>query len=291
LTTRPVGLRPDAAAWPTATTKLAAVLGHPVKHSLSPVLHNAAFAEVGLDWAYVAFDVREGDCAAAVEGARALGVRGLSVTMPHKHAAALACDDLTPTAAALGVANAIVRRDDRMIGDATDGPGFVAALRAAGQDPAGCSCLLLGAGGAASAVAHALAAAGATRVGVVARRPAAAEQVVALAGAAGSMACIDDVAGADIVVNATSVGMGGTAGEGAVPFGLDVSRLGPGQVVVDLVYHPLRTPLLVAAEAAGATPVDGLGMLVHQAALAFELWTGVRAPLGVMAAAARISLG
>jgi shikimate dehydrogenase len=291
LTTRPVDLRPDAAAWPTATTRLAGVLGHPVEHSLSPVLHNAAFAEIGLDWAYVAFDVPEGRCADAIAGARVLGLRGLSVTMPHKRAAAEACDDLSPTAAALGVANTIVRRGGRLLGEATDGPGFVASLRAAGHDPAGRNCVLLGAGGAASCVAHALGEAGAARVGVVARRPAAAEEVMALAGAAGSLACAADIASADFVVNATSVGMGGTPGEGAVPLGIDVDRLRPGQVVADLVYHPLRTPLLVAAEAAGATPVDGLGMLVHQAGLAFELWTGIAAPLGVMAAAARISLG
>ena len=290
MSTRPVGLRPDAAAWPTATTRLAAVLGHPVQHSLSPVLHNAAFAEVGLDWAYVAFDVPEGGCAGAVEGARALGLRGLSVTMPHKRAAAAACDELTPTAAALGVANTIVRRGASLVGDATDGPGFVASLRAAGQDPAGRTCLVLGAGGAAAAVAHALAGAGAAEVAVAARRPGAAEQVMALAGAAGAVATAADAVSADLIVNATSVGMRGTAGEGALPLGLDGGCLRPGQVVADLVYHPLRTPLLVAAEAAGAMPVDGLGMLVHQAALAFELWTGISAPLGVMAAAARISL-
>ena len=285
-----MGLRPDAAAWPTATTKLAGVLGHPVEHSLSPVLHNAAFAEVGLDWAYVAFDVPDGACAGAMAGARALGLQGLSVTMPHKRAAAQACDELSPTAGTLGVANTIVRRDDRLVGDATDGPGFVAAVRAAGHDPAGRSCLLLGAGGAAAAVAYALAQAGATKVGVVARRADAAEQVAALAGAAGAVASPADVAAADLVVNATSVGMAGTSGQGALPFDLDAGALRPGQVVADLVYHPLRTPLLVAAEAAGATPIDGLGMLVHQAALAFELWTGIAAPLGVMAAAARISL-
>jgi len=290
LTTGPVGLRPDAAAWPTATTRLAGVIGHPVGHSLSPVLHNAAFAEVGLDWAYMAFEVPEGGCPGAVEGARALGLAGLSVTMPHKRAAALACDELLPTAAALGVANTIVRRGDRLVGDATDGPGFVAALRAAGHDPAGWACLILGAGGAAIAVAHALAEAGAGRVGVVARRPSAADLVVAVAGVAGIAASIDDVIAADLVVNATSVGMGGAGGEGAIPLGLDLAKLRPGQVVADLVYHPLRTPLLVAAESAGSTPVDGLGMLVHQAALAFELWTGIKAPLGVMAAAARISL-
>ena len=290
MTTRPVGIRPDAAAWPTASTRLAAVLGHPVEHSLSPVLHNAAFAEVGLDWAYMAFDVAEGDCGSALQGARALGLSGLSVTMPHKRAAAQACDELLPTAAALGVANTIVRRGQRLVGDATDGPGFVAALRAAGHDPAGRSCLLLGAGGAAAAVAHALAEAGAKRVGVVARRPEAAEQVAALTGAAGRVAELADLDGADLVVNATSVGMAGTSGQGAIPLGIDVNRLRPGQVVADLVYSPLRTPLLLAAEAAGAWPVDGLGMLVHQAALAFELWTGISAPLSVMAAAARISL-
>ena len=290
MTTRPVGLRPDAAAWPTATTRLAGVLGHPIKHSLSPVLHNAAFAEVGLDWAYVAFDVAEGACADAVTAIRALGLQGLSVTMPHKRAAALACDELSPTAASLGVANTIVRRGDRLLGDATDGPGFLASLRAAGHDPAGCAALVLGAGGAACAVVHALAGAGAARVGVVARRPDAAAEVAALAGAAGAVATIAEVAAADFIVNATSVGMTGTPGAGATPLGLDPAALHIGQVVVDLVYHPLRTPLLIGAEAAGAAPVDGLGMLVHQAALAFELWTGIGAPLGVMAAAARISL-
>ncbi len=290
MTTRPVGLRPDAAAWPTATTRLAGVLGHPIKHSLSPVLHNAAFAEVGLDWAYVAFDVPDGSCPEAVAGIRALGVQGLSVTMPHKRSVALVCDELSATAAVLGAANTVVRRGERLVGDATDGPGFLASLRAAGHDPAGGACLVLGAGGAAAAIVHALADAGASRVGVLARRPEAAAEVAALAGPVGGVAGPADLAEADLVVNATSVGMTGTAGAGAVPFDLDLSVLGPGQVVADLVYHPLRTPLLVGAEAAGATPVDGLGMLVHQAALAFELWTGVGAPLGVMAAAARISL-
>lgn len=266
------------------------MLGHPIKHSLSPVLHNAAFAEVGLDWAYVAFDVADGACPAAVASIRALGLQGLSVTMPHKRAAAQACDELSPTAAALGVANTIVRRGDRLFGDATDGPGFLASLRAAGHDPTGRRCLVLGAGGAAAAVAHALGGAGAARVGVLARRPEAARQVAELAGGVGAVATADDLAGADLVVNATSVGMDGTSGQGAIAFGLDPGALRPGQVVADLVYHPLRTPLLIAAEAASATPVDGLGMLVHQAALAFELWTGIGAPLGVMAAAARISL-
>lgn len=290
MTTRPVGLRPDAAAWPTATTRLAGVLGHPIKHSLSPVLHNAAFAEVGLDWAYVAFDVAEGACPAAIASIRALGLQGLSVTMPHKAAAALACDELSPTAATLGVANTIVCRGGRLMGDSTDGAGFLASVRAAGHDPAGGRALVLGAGGAACAVAHALGGAGAARVGVVARRASAAAVVAALAGPVGTLATIEDVGAADLVVNATSVGMADTPGQGALPLGLDPGALHPGQVVVDLVYHPLRTPLLVAAEAAGAFPVDGLGMLVHQAGLAFELWTGIGAPLGVMAAAARISL-
>ena len=290
MTARPVGLRPDAAAWPTATTRVAGVLGHPIKHSLSPVLHNAAFAEIGLDWAYVAFDVPDGGCPAALAGVRALGVQGLSVTMPHKRSVAMVCDELSPTATALGAANTVVRRHDRLIGDATDGPGFLAALRAAGHDPAGRTCLVLGAGGAAAAVVLALAQAGAKRVGVLARRPEAAEEVAALAGTAGCVAVETDVEGADLLVNATSVGMRETAGEGAMPFGLDPACLSRDQVVADLVYYPLRTPLLAAAEAAGATPVDGLGLLVHQAALAFELWTGVEAPLGVMAAAARISL-
>lgn len=269
-------------------TRLAAVIGHPVRHSLSPALHNAAFAATGLDWAYLAFDVAEGRAADALAAMRTFGLGGLSVTMPHKAAVAAAVDECSPEAAALGAVNCVVPRGGRLVGENTDGGGFLDALLAGGAfSPEGRRCVVLGAGGAARAVVLALADAGAAEVVVVNRTVDRAEVAAALAGARGRTGAADEVAGADLVVNATSLGMAG-AGEGALP--CDPERLGPGQVVVDLVYEPLDTPLLVAARARGAEARDGLGMLLHQAARAFTAWTGVPAPVHAMDAAARAAL-
>src|SRR5438067_5306459 len=282
-------------SWPTATTHAVGVIGWPVRHSLSPVLHNAAFAALGLDWAYLAFEVEPGHGAAAVAAVAALRLEGLSVTMPHKADAAKAVDRLSSTAEALGVVNTVVRRGDLLIGESTDGAGFVDALRAdRGFDPAGRRCVVVGSGGAGRAVVLALAGAGAAAVTVVGRTPAAVEAAAALAGAAGRAGTMDEVDGADLVVNATPVGMAGRTGrdgegegaEGALPLELDPARLGPGQLVADLVYAPAVTPLIEAARARGAIAVNGLGMLVHQAGRQFHLWTGNVAPLEAMSAAA-----
>jgi shikimate dehydrogenase len=263
----------------TGATQLAAVIGSPVRHSRSPAIHNAGFAAAGLDWVYVALEVAPGRGADAVHAASALGLRGLSVTMPHKADAAAACDELTPAAAALASVNTVVVRDDgTLLGDSTDGEGFLRSLADAGLDPAGRSVLLLGAGGAARAVAAALVGRGAT-VEVAARR---AEAGDALAAAVRGVRAVEwpsvGVAAAEIVVNATPIGMGDDPNLPVEP--------APDQWVVDLVYHPLETPLLRRARAVGASTVGGLGMLVHQAALAFEQWTGVPAPLDAMRAAA-----
>jgi shikimate dehydrogenase len=269
-------------------TRLAAVIGHPVRHSLSPALHNAAFAATGLDWAYLAFDVAEGHAPDALAAMRTFGLGGLSVTMPHKAAVAAAVDECSPAAAALGAVNCVVPRGGRLVGENTDGGGFLDALLDVGSfSPEGRRCVVLGAGGAARAVVLALADAGAADVAVVNRTVARAEVAAALAGRRGRTGTADEVADADLVVNATSLGMAG-AGDGALP--CDPARLGPGQVVVDLVYEPLDTPLLVAARARGAEARDGLGMLLHQAARAFTAWTGVPAPVGAMDAAARAAL-
>jgi shikimate dehydrogenase len=280
----------------SAATRVAGVIGEPVEHSLSPVLHNAAFAAMGLDWVYVAFPVAAGQVPEALAGMRALSVAALSVTMPHKAAVAAAMDRLSPTAARLGAVNTVVRRGRELFGDSTDGAGLVAALRAdAGWDPARRRCVVLGAGGAARAVIVALAEAGAASVSVVARRPDAAAAAAALAGAAGEVGSVDAVDGADLVVNATPVGMTGAPAGGpatlVVPFGLDPARLGPGQLVVDLIYSPQSTPLLDAARRAGAGATNGLGTLIHQAGAQLRLWTGGNPPLAVMAAAASAALG
>jgi shikimate dehydrogenase len=264
--------------------RVAAVIGSPVHHSLSPVVHGAAFAAAGLDWVYVAFEVAPGHADAALDAMRTLDLGGLSVTTPHKEAVAVAVDDLDPAAAALRSVNTVVwGADGRLVGHSTDGAGFVASLAASQVDVAGATLAVVGAGAAARSVIDALGRAGAADVVVVNRTPSRAAEAAAVAAVArvGSLA---DVAPADIVVNATSIGMG-TA---ELPF--DVGVLRAGQVVADLVYHPLQTALLRAAAAAGCTTVDGLGMLVHQAVLQQELWTGRRPDPAPMRAAALAEL-
>jgi len=263
-------------------TTVAAVIGSPVAHSLSPAIHNAAFDALGLDWVYVALDVPAGEGAAAVEATRELRLGGLSVTMPLKEEVVDHLDDLSPEARALRAVNCIAWDDGRLVGHSTDGAGFLASLD---FDPRGERCVVVGAGGAGRAVARALGTAGAAEVVVINRSAERREQAVALVGAAGREGEPADVSDAALLVNATSVGMGG-AGELPVPPDL----LRPGQVVVDLVYEPRETPLLRAASERGALPVGGLGMLVHQAALAFELWTGRQAPLDVMFEATRAEI-
>jgi shikimate dehydrogenase len=201
--------------------------------------------------------------------------------MPHKEDAARACDELSPAATALGVANVVTVTDGaRLVGSSTDGEGFVRSVRELGFDPTGADVLVAGAGGAARAIVLALGGAGA-RVTVAARRVEAAEAAIDLVPDGHAVALGDvDPAPYALVVNATPLGMQGEPGP------VSVERLNPGQLVVDTVYHPMETPFLAAARARGIQAVNGLGMLVHQAALAFEGWTGVDAPLDVMREAA-----
>ncbi|MDO8391962.1 MAG: shikimate dehydrogenase [Actinomycetota bacterium] len=269
----------------TGTTRVAAVIGNPVRHSLSPALHNAAFAQLGLDWVYTAFDVAPGAAADALAAMKVLGLGGLSVTMPHKEAVAAAVDTLDPAAAALRSVNTVVPQPGgSLMGHSTDGAGFVASLAAAGVAVAGRSVCLLGAGAAARSIADALARAGVARVAVINRTFATAQETVRLAGVAGVIGSAADVRDADIVVNATSIGMGSN------DLPCDAALLRAGQVVADVVYHPRTTALLVAAAAAGATCIDGLGMLVHQAALQQQLWHGELPDIAAMTAAAEREL-
>jgi shikimate dehydrogenase len=281
---------------PTAASKVAGVIGDPIRHSLSPTLHNAAYAALGLDWVYVAFPVPAGRGGEAVDAMRTLGLAGLSVTMPHKQAAATAVDRLSPTGARLGVVNTVswaAASDGELVGDSTDGPGFIDSLRGdEGFDPAGCRAVVLGTGGAARSVTLALAEAGAGSVVVVGRNPAAAEACAAVAGPSASAAGPGDlpasVRAADLLVNATPVGMGSADG---LPFGMDPDSLASCRFVADLIYSPARTPLLTEARARRVAAANGLGMLIHQAARQIEMWTGRLAPLDIMSAAALAALG
>jgi len=269
----------------TGHTRVAAVIGSPVRHSLSPALHNAAFAQLGLDWVYVALDVEAGEAQRAIDAMRVFGLGGLSVTMPHKEAVAGAVDELDPAAAALRSVNTVVPRPDgTLVGHSTDGAGFVASLAAQGVSVAGRTVCLLGAGGAARAIADALARSGAAQVSVVNRTRSSADDTAALAGRVGVAGVATDIRDADIVVNATSVGMGGS------DLPCDPALLRAGQVVADIVYHPRLTGLLAAAASVGATTVDGLGMLVHQAALQQQLWHGTLPDTPTMTSAAEREL-
>ena len=261
------------------------MIGSPVRHSLSPALHNAAFTQLGLDWIYTAFDVSHGEAQAALDAMRTLRLGGLSVTMPHKEAVAGAVDSLDPAAAALRSVNTVVPQvDGSLRGYSTDGAGFVASLAAVGVRVAGRTVCVLGAGAAARSIIDELSRAGAARIAVVNRTAAAAEEAALLAGAIGVVGGDSDVGEAEILINATSIGLA------ADDMPCDPSVLRSGQVVADIVYHPRATALLQAARAAGAVTVEGLGMLVHQAALQQQLWHGHLPDLAVMAAAAEHEL-
>jgi shikimate dehydrogenase len=267
---------------------VAAVIGSPVGHSLSPAIHQAAFDANGLDWRYVAFDVPIGRADDALDAMRALGIAGLSVTTPHKEQVAACVDHLAPAAAALRSVNTVTLERGVLFGDSTDGDGFVAALAADGVEVAGLRVAVLGAGGAARSVVASLAAAGAAVITVVNRTAARAAEVAALAPGVAAVAGIAgaeaELAAAGLIVNATSVGFG----TDELP--LDASVLHPEHLVADLVYHPLDTALLRAAAAAGARTFDGLGMLVHQAALQQQRWVGALPDVAVMRAAAEAEL-
>jgi shikimate dehydrogenase len=272
----------------TGATRVAGVIGDPVRHSLSPVLHNAAYQTMGLDWTYVAFEVPDGATKDALEAMRALGLAGLSVTMPHKTAAAHACDELADDAATLLSVNTVTAVDGRLVGSSTDGEGFLRSLADAGVDPSGQTVLLLGAGGAARAVSLALGRAGA-QVRVSARNSAAAAETAGLG--RGSVEPWEDrhecALRSRIVVNATPIGMAGRDPDG-MPINPD--QIEAAHTYIDLVYHPLETNFLRVARERAAARVDGLGMLVHQAALQVERWTGFDAPVDAMRTAAKAAL-
>ena len=269
-----------------AGTRVAGVIGTPIRHSLSPAVFTAAFEARQLDWAYHAFEVAEGEAVAAMAGVRALGLEGVSVTMPHKAAVLPGLDEVDEVATALGAVNCVVRRGSTLVGRNTDGDGFLDSLRLdEGIEVDGARCLVLGAGGAGRAVAHALGRAGAASITIANRDQRRAVAAADLAGVHGAVGSADQAPNADLVVNATSLGM---ADDERLP--LDPSLLHQGQVVVDLVYHPAATPLLQAAAAAGARTVGGLGMLVHQAGHAFRHWTDEEPPLDAMRAGAQAAL-
>ncbi len=277
-------------------TDVYAILGFPVGHSRSPIMHNRAFAALGLAAVYVPFAVAPEKLSAAISGIRALGMRGANVTLPHKSAVMALLDHVEPDALAIGAVNTLYRDGERLCGTNTDAEGLARALREASVQLAGARVTLLGAGGAARASLVGLARAGAARITVVARRLAEAQGIVAeLASAVqpcelcalglADVSLPQIFAATDLLVQATSATLNGGPAAEAFIAGLPVAALPASAVVTDLVYRPLETALLRAASQRGLRTVDGLGMLLHQGALAFERWTGRAAPLSVMRAA------
>lgn len=289
-------LQIDTAAAISAKTTLVGLIGWPVSHSVSPAMHNAAFATLGLDWRYVPLPVDPalpGAVGDAVRGMRALGLRGINVTVPHKQAVLPFLDRIAPAAQAMRAVNTIiVEADGTLTGDNTDAPGFIADLRAHGVEAGGRRVLVLGAGGSARAIVYGLAQAGAQQIIVANRSVERAHQLLhdlhPFLGATTSVVALPDgladvAAESTLIVNCTSLGM--TPNAGTTPWPVELP-LRADQIVYDLVYNPADTLLLQWARAGGAHAIGGLGMLIWQGALAFEHWTGQPAPVAIMRAAA-----
>ena len=282
------------------STRLAGVIGWPIEHSLSPAMHNAAYARLGLDWVYLPLPVRESvDVPAVVAALRSLPFVGFNVTMPYKRLMLELCNEVAAQAKLAGAVNTVQVIDGRLMGYNTDGRGLMESLRDdAGFLPEGKRAVVLGSGGAAGAIVAALVLGRVSHMTVVSRDPAHADELVArMAPYARDTELVvvktgDEsaslVQAADLIVNSTPLGM-----RPDDPSPVNGSWLHSGQVVSDMIYSPPDTPLLNAAKAAGATPLGGLGMLVAQGAISLEIWNGdsaVSAPRDVMRGAAYAAL-
>jgi shikimate dehydrogenase len=279
------------------TAELLACFGQPVEENPTGVMQEAGFRELGLNWRYLTIEVPPAKLREAIAGARAFGMRGLNLTIPHKVAVMQYLDEIAPDAALIGAVNTVRREGERLIGENTDGKGFLHGVRSdAGVDPRGKRAVVLGAGGAARAIVTELALAGAAEVLVLNRSVERGSAMVAdLAAKTGRPIRFEPwrgiysvTAGADLLVNATSIGL--FPDIDAMP-PVDLSGARPGMLVGDVVFNPPETPLLAAARRRGLPTLDGLSMLVYQGAIGFQLWTGREAPAGVMKQALARALG
>jgi len=270
-------------------TRLCGIIGDPIEHTMSPVMHNAAFGEIGIDYLNVPFRVKQEELGKAIEGVRALNIKGLNVTIPHKVAVLQFLDKLDLLAEKIGAVNTIVNDNGILTGYNTDGAGFLQALLERRIEPEGKNIVILGAGGASRAISFTLADRGAHLV--ILNRLLELDWAKELASHVSQFFSKevdalelnkDNLAGvldkANILVNATSVGMSPNIDETPV----DSDLLKPDIIVFDIVYNPIKTRLLREAEIAGAEIIGGLDMLVWQGALAFEKWTGQKAPVELM---------
>jgi shikimate dehydrogenase len=275
----------------SAKTMLYGILGDPVEHSLSPVMQNAAFQDTGIDAVYLAFCVNKAALQGAMAGIRGLGIGGVNVTIPHKMAVMKYLDEVDSQAKLVGAVNTVRYEEGRLVGFNTDGLGAIEALKEAGKGLNQEQVVLIGAGGAARAISHSLVLEG-SNLTILNRNIERAQSLVDDLGEklGSNVKCLnlthenleETLGEADFLINATSVGMAPEIDETPVEKKLINSHL----TVFDIVYNPLETRLLREAKENGAKVVDGLGMLVHQGAAAFELWTGHEPPVEVMRKAA-----
>ena len=256
----------------TGYTKVYGIIADPIRHSISPLMHNTAFGVLGIDGVYVAFETPEEQFDAGVRGLKALGVQGFNVSMPYKRRIMDYLDEISPAARLAGAVNTVVREGDRYVGHLTDGTGFLQALATEGIDIAGKKLVILGKGGAATAISVQAALDGAAKITIF-NRSDASENAELIRKATGCQA------EADLLVNATNVGMGNLQGQCLIP---DASYLHQGLFVADIIYNPKKTALLAMAEQAGLPTANGLGMLLYQGAEAFRLWTGQDMPVDVV---------
>lgn len=274
----------------SGTTGVLGVFGHPIAHSLSPSMHNAAIEALGLDYVYVPFDVAPENLRQALEGVRALGIAGVNVTIPHKSAVIPYLDEVEEDAREIGSVNTISNMGGRLVGASTDGPGFLRSLAETGFAPRGSRVVVLGAGGAGRAVTFALAKTGAHVVVLDEAQGKAEQLAVEVARVAGEDCAraepvlarlAEHLRDAELLVNCTPVGMHPRDDRMPVPAEL----LRPDLLVYDLIYNPIKTKLLTAAAAVGACTMNGVKMLVYQGAVSFRIWTGKEPPVPVMEAA------
>jgi len=268
-------------------TGVCGIIGDPVEHSLSPVMHNVAFEELNLDFVYLAFRVRREELSDAIIGARSLDLLGLNVTMPHKNAVMRYLDEIDSTARSIGAVNTILNNEGRLLGYNTDGIGALKALEENGITPNGKKLLLLGAGGAGKAIAF-HAAREVEELVILNRTPQKAKKLAEVlrkefnkkinGDALSTEIMKEELRDADILVNATSVGMHPDIDQSLVP----PSSLRTDLCVMDIIYNPLETKLAKDAKAVGAKVVSGIEMLVYQGAASFEIWTNHPAPVKVM---------
>jgi shikimate dehydrogenase len=282
----------------TVMRKIVGIIGYPLGHSVSPAMHNAAYRELGLDFEYIPFEVQPEDLPEALGGFRALHMAGFNVTIPHKERIVPLLDEVTKLARIIGAVNTVENQDGRLVGYNTDGPGFITALaEEAAFEPKGKEIVVLGAGGASRAVSIMLAEVGAKRVTVTDvdeyKGAELGEYLATLSKTRATFEKINStslkelIAGADLLVNATPIGMHPNINESPLP---EKVKLNKKTVVYDLVYNPAETKLIKTAQAAGCRAVSGLGMLVQQGALAFTVLTGEEAPLETMWDAAKKAL-